>query len=71
MFKQFLDAAQHYRHADTNNRVLKSDVEALRAKVIDLSVSVTRKDETDLGGRLGDFHCDDHLAKLSENGKMH
>lgn len=33
LFKQLLDAAQHYRHADTNNRVLKSDVEALRAKV--------------------------------------
>ncbi|KAK3439693.1 hypothetical protein EUGRSUZ_C03986 [Eucalyptus grandis] len=32
LFKQLLDAAQHYRHADTNNRVLKSDVEALRAK---------------------------------------
>ncbi|XP_048133116.1 basic leucine zipper 9 [Rhodamnia argentea] len=31
--KQLLDAAQHYCHADTNNRVLKSDVEALRAKV--------------------------------------
>ncbi|KAF8036699.1 hypothetical protein BT93_C2418 [Corymbia citriodora subsp. variegata] len=33
LFKQLLDATQYYRHADTNNRVLKSGVEALRAKV--------------------------------------
>ncbi|XP_030475470.2 basic leucine zipper 9 isoform X1 [Syzygium oleosum] len=33
LFKQLSDAVQHYRHASTNNRVLKSDVEALRAKV--------------------------------------
>ncbi|XP_062022020.1 basic leucine zipper 9 [Rosa rugosa] len=30
---QLTDASQQYRDADTNNRVLKSDVEALRAKV--------------------------------------
>ncbi|XP_027332929.1 bZIP transcription factor RISBZ4-like [Abrus precatorius] len=33
LFKQLTDASQQYRDADTNNRVLKSDVEALRAKV--------------------------------------
>ncbi|XP_031262865.1 basic leucine zipper 9 [Pistacia vera] len=33
LYKQFSNATQHYREADTNNRVLKSDVEALRAKV--------------------------------------
>ncbi|KAJ4848439.1 hypothetical protein Tsubulata_025882 [Turnera subulata] len=33
LFKQLSDASQQYRHAETNNRVLKSDVEALRAKV--------------------------------------
>lgn len=33
LYKQFTDASQHFREADTNNRVLKSDVEALRAKV--------------------------------------
>lgn len=33
LHKQFTQATHHYRSADTNNRVLKSDVEALRAKV--------------------------------------
>ncbi|KAL6215621.1 hypothetical protein ACLB2K_015050 [Fragaria x ananassa] len=33
LYRQLTDASQHYRDADTNNRVLKSDVEALRAKV--------------------------------------
>ncbi|KAJ7966014.1 Basic leucine zipper 9-like transcription factor [Quillaja saponaria] len=33
LYKQLTDATQQYRDADTNNRVLKSDVEALRAKV--------------------------------------
>ena len=33
LFKQLTDASQQFREADTNNRVLKSDVEALRAKV--------------------------------------
>ncbi|KAK0572648.1 hypothetical protein LWI29_034900 [Acer saccharum] len=33
LLKQFSDTTQQYRNADTNNRVLKSDVEALRAKV--------------------------------------
>ncbi|CAI0376275.1 unnamed protein product [Linum tenue] len=33
MYKQLSDAAQQYREAGTNHRVLKSGVEALRAKV--------------------------------------
>ncbi|KAK2660561.1 hypothetical protein Ddye_007094 [Dipteronia dyeriana] len=33
LHKQFINTTQQYRNADTNNRVLKSDVEALRAKV--------------------------------------
>ncbi|XP_024007355.1 basic leucine zipper 9 isoform X2 [Eutrema salsugineum] len=33
LYKQLIDAAQQFRSAGTNNRVLKSDVEALRAKV--------------------------------------
>ncbi|XP_019166846.1 PREDICTED: basic leucine zipper 9-like [Ipomoea nil] len=33
LFKQLADAAQQYKDSSTNNRVLKSDVEALRAKV--------------------------------------
>ncbi|XP_059290604.1 basic leucine zipper 9 [Lycium ferocissimum] len=33
LFKQLQDATQQYKEALTNNRVLKSDVEALRAKV--------------------------------------
>lgn len=33
LFKQLTDASQQFRDANTNNRVLKSDVEALRAKV--------------------------------------
>lgn len=33
LFKQLTDASQQFKDATTNNRVLKSDVEALRAKV--------------------------------------
>ncbi|XVF48141.1 hypothetical protein PTKIN_Ptkin03bG0167000 [Pterospermum kingtungense] len=33
LYKQLTNAHQQFRGADTNNRVLKSDVEALRAKV--------------------------------------
>ncbi|KAK3212385.1 hypothetical protein Dsin_017091 [Dipteronia sinensis] len=33
LHKEFINTTQQYRNADTNNRVLKSDVEALRAKV--------------------------------------
>ncbi|XP_039688050.1 bZIP transcription factor RISBZ4 [Medicago truncatula] len=33
LYKQFTDASQQFHEADTNNQVLKSDVEALRAKV--------------------------------------
>ncbi|XP_011082101.2 basic leucine zipper 9 [Sesamum indicum] len=33
LFKQVADATQQFKDATTNNRVLKSDVEALRAKV--------------------------------------
>ncbi|XP_028802278.1 basic leucine zipper 9 isoform X2 [Neltuma alba] len=33
LYKQLTDASQQFRDANTNNRVLKSDVEALRAKV--------------------------------------
>ncbi|XP_059460475.1 basic leucine zipper 9 [Corylus avellana] len=40
--KQLTDATQQYRVADTDNRVLKSDVEALRAKVKLAEDMVTR-----------------------------
>lgn len=33
LFKNLTDATQQFKDASTNNRVLKSDVEALRAKV--------------------------------------
>lgn len=33
LHRQLTDAFQQFRDADTNNRVMKSDVEALRAKV--------------------------------------
>lgn len=42
LFKQLGDAAQQLRDATTNNRVLKSDVEALRAKVKLAEDRVTR-----------------------------
>ncbi|XP_020205675.1 bZIP transcription factor RISBZ4 isoform X1 [Cajanus cajan] len=42
LFKQLTDASQQFREADTNNRVLKSDVEALRAKVKLAEDMVTR-----------------------------
>ncbi|TXG62394.1 hypothetical protein EZV62_013757 [Acer yangbiense] len=41
LLKQFSDTTQQYRNADTNNRVLKSDVEALRAKVANVSPTIT------------------------------
>ncbi|XP_057516513.1 bZIP transcription factor RISBZ4 isoform X2 [Amaranthus tricolor] len=42
LFKQLNEAAQQLREATTNNRVLKSDVEAMRAKVKLLEDRVTR-----------------------------
>lgn len=42
LFKQLADATQQYKDALTNNRVLKSDVEALRAKVKLAEDMVTR-----------------------------
>lgn len=42
LFKHFTDAAHQYRDADTNNRVLKSNVEAMRAKV-SVNISLIRK----------------------------
>ncbi|XP_004501207.1 bZIP transcription factor RISBZ4-like [Cicer arietinum] len=42
LYKQFSDASQQFHDADTNNRVLKSDVEALRAKVKLAEDMVTR-----------------------------
>ncbi|EEF34398.1 DNA binding protein, putative [Ricinus communis] len=42
LYKQLSFATQQFRDADTNNRVLKSDVEALRAKVKLAEDMVTR-----------------------------
>ncbi|KAG8636478.1 basic leucine zipper 9 [Manihot esculenta] len=42
LYKQLSDASQQYNNAHTNNRVLKSDVEALRAKVKLAEDMVTR-----------------------------
>jgi chromosome segregation ATPase len=42
LYKQLTGATQQYRDADTNNRVLKSNVEALRAKVKLAEDMVTR-----------------------------
>ncbi|MFS8017401.1 hypothetical protein Hanom_Chr15g01379941 [Helianthus anomalus] len=33
LFKQLMSASHQFKEASTNNRVLKSEVEALRAKV--------------------------------------
>ena len=52
LYKQFTDASQHFREADTNNRVLKSDVEALRAKVKLAEDMVTRSSFTTLNNQL-------------------
>ncbi|OIV96541.1 hypothetical protein TanjilG_24194 [Lupinus angustifolius] len=46
LYKQFTHASQQFRDADTNNRVLKSDVEALRAKVKLAEDMVTRSSFT-------------------------
>nr|BAG50056.1 transcription factor bZIP [Lotus japonicus] len=46
LYKQFTDASQQFREADTNNRVLKSGVEALRAKVKLAEDMVTRSSFT-------------------------
>ncbi|XP_027154733.1 basic leucine zipper 9-like isoform X2 [Coffea eugenioides] len=42
LFKQLADASQQFKDASTNNRVLKSDVEAFRAKVKLAEDMVTR-----------------------------
>jgi hypothetical protein len=44
-FKQLENATQQYHVADTDNRVLKSDVEALRAKVYSSSFSTVNSRE--------------------------
>ncbi|XP_058785130.1 basic leucine zipper 9-like [Vicia villosa] len=46
LYKQFTNASQHFHEADINNRVLKSDVEALRAKVKLAEDMVTRSSFT-------------------------
>ncbi|WVZ19229.1 hypothetical protein V8G54_006551 [Vigna mungo] len=57
LYKQFNDASQHFREADTNNRVLKSDVEALRAKVKLAEDMVTRGSFTTLNNQLLPTQC--------------
>ncbi|TKY58261.1 Basic leucine zipper 9 [Spatholobus suberectus] len=52
LFKQLTDASQQFREADTNNRVLKSDVEALRAKVKLAEDMVTRGSLTPFNNQL-------------------
>lgn len=44
LYKQLSDASQQYNNAHTNNRVLKSDVEALRAKVYFLTMRLIIQD---------------------------
>ncbi|CAI8599788.1 unnamed protein product [Vicia faba] len=46
LYKQFTNTSQQFHEADTNNRVLKSDVEALRAKVKLAEDMVTRSSFT-------------------------
>ncbi|KAL2346869.1 hypothetical protein Fmac_000869 [Flemingia macrophylla] len=57
LYKQFTDASQQFRDADTNNRVLKSDVEALRAKVKLAEDMVTRSSFTTLNTQLLQTQC--------------
>ncbi|XP_020212346.1 basic leucine zipper 9 [Cajanus cajan] len=57
LYKQFTDASQQFREADTNNRVLKSDVEALRAKVKLAEDMVTRSSFTTLNTQLLQTQC--------------
>ncbi|TKY74607.1 Basic leucine zipper 9 [Spatholobus suberectus] len=57
LYKQFTDARQQFREADTNNRVLKSDVEALRAKVKLAEDMVTRSSFTTLNNQLLQTQC--------------
>ncbi|KAK7351454.1 hypothetical protein VNO77_10937 [Canavalia gladiata] len=57
LYKQFTDASQQFREADTNNRVLKSDVEALRAKVKLAEDMVTRSSFTTLNNQLIQNQC--------------
>ncbi|XP_054789263.1 basic leucine zipper 9 [Prosopis cineraria] len=52
LYKQLTDASQQFREANTNNRVLKSDVEALRAKVKLAEDMVTRGSFPTLNNQL-------------------
>ncbi|XP_061336526.1 basic leucine zipper 9-like isoform X2 [Gastrolobium bilobum] len=52
LYKQLTDASQQFRDADTNNRVLKSDVEALRAKVKLAEDMVTRGSFSTLNNQI-------------------
>ncbi|XP_061339341.1 basic leucine zipper 9-like [Gastrolobium bilobum] len=55
--KQFTYASQQFHEADTNNRVLKSDVEALRAKVKLAEDMVARSSFTTLNNQLLQTQC--------------
>ncbi|MED6211000.1 hypothetical protein PIB30_069484 [Stylosanthes scabra] len=65
LYKQLTDASQHFRDADTNNRVLKSDVEALRAKVKLAEDMVARSSFTNLNNQL--LHQNHQRGQMNTN----
>ncbi|XP_057722536.1 basic leucine zipper 9-like isoform X1 [Arachis stenosperma] len=70
LYKQLTDASQHFRDADTNNRVLKSDVEALRAKVKLAEDMVARSSFTNLNNQLiqnqrGQMNSNNNLRRVA------
>ncbi|KAL1337872.1 hypothetical protein HN51_032562 [Arachis hypogaea] len=75
LYKQFNDVRQQFHEADTNNRVLKSDVEALRAKVKLAEDMVTRGSVTTLNNQLLQPHSQlsapPHMAHVSPTITVH
>ncbi|KAF7830151.1 basic leucine zipper 9 [Senna tora] len=62
LYKQLTDADQQFRDADTNNRVLKSDVEALRAKVKLAEDIVARGSLTTLNNQIFQNQSHHHMS---------
>ncbi|KAL7001849.1 hypothetical protein U1Q18_002997 [Sarracenia purpurea var. burkii] len=67
LFKQLTNATQQFKDATTNNRVLKSDVEALRAKVKLAEDMVARGSLMPSLGHLLQNHLSNPLMSTSHN----
>ncbi|KAK4274326.1 hypothetical protein QN277_017563 [Acacia crassicarpa] len=71
LYKQLTDASQQFREANTNNRVLKSEVEALRAKVKLAEDMLTRGSFSTLNNPLVQNQSQLNAAPQRRHGMAH